>query len=68
MVFALPVEPERLVEPGQHVTAGQKLIVLDAMKMELSVGAPAAGVVEKVLCQSGQMVSSGQQLAILRLD
>jgi urea carboxylase len=56
------------VEPGQHVEAGQKLIVLDAMKMELTVGAPTAGVVEKILCQSGQMVSAGQQLAILRLD
>jgi urea carboxylase len=56
------------VEPGQHVEAGQKLIVLDAMKMELSIGAPAAGVVEKILCQSGQMVSAGQQLAILRVD
>jgi len=38
------------------------------MKMELTVGAPAVGVVEKILCQSGQMVSAGQQLAILRLD
>jgi len=56
------------VEPGQHVAAGQKLIVLDAMKMELSIGAPAAGIVERILCQSGQMVSAGQQLAILRLD
>jgi urea carboxylase len=56
------------VEPGQHVEAGQKLIVLDAMKTELSIGATAAGVIEKMLCQSGQMVSAGQQLAILRLD
>jgi urea carboxylase len=61
-VFQIPVEP------GQHVEAGQKLIVLDAMKTELSIGASAAGVIEKILCQSGQMVSAGQQLAILRLD
>jgi len=56
------------VEAGQHVEAGQRLIVLDAMKIELTIGAPAAGVIEKVLCQSGQMVSAGQQLTILRLD
>jgi urea carboxylase len=55
-------------EPGQHVEPGQRLIVLDAMKTELTIGAPAAGVIETVLCQSGQMVSAGQQLAILRLD
>lgn len=54
------------VEPGQHVSAGQKLVVLDAMKIEMAIAAPISGVVEKVLCQSGQMVSAGQQLAIVR--
>jgi urea carboxylase len=56
------------VEPGQRVEAGQKVVVLDAMKIELVIAAPAAGVIEKILCQSGQMVSAGQQLAILRLN
>jgi urea carboxylase len=56
------------VEPGQRVEAGQKLVVLDAMKIELVIAAPTAGVIEKILCQSGQMVNAGQQLAILRLD
>ncbi len=56
------------VEPGQRVETGQKLIVLDAMKTELLIGATTAGVVEKILCQTGQMVSAGQQLAILRVD
>ena len=46
---------------------GEKLIVLDAMKTEMTIGSPADGVVEKILCQSGQMVSAGQQLAILRV-
>jgi urea carboxylase len=60
-VFQIPVVV------GQRVEEGEKLIVLDAMKTELTIGSPAAGVVEKILCQSGQMVSAGQQLAILRL-
>src|SRR5262249_29880576 len=34
------------VEPGEHVQAGQKLLVLEAMKMEIAVAAPSAGVVE----------------------
>ncbi len=38
------------------------------MKIELTIGAPAAGVIEEVLCKSGQMVSAGQQLAILRVQ
>ena len=60
-VFQIPVKP------GQRIEAGQRLIVLDAMKAELEIGAPAAGIVEKILCLSGQMVNAGQQLAILRL-
>jgi len=60
-VFQIPVEQ------GQRVKAGEKLIVLDAMKTEMTIGSPADGVVEKILCQSGQMVSAGQQLAILRV-
>jgi urea carboxylase len=53
------------VEPGQSVSAGQGLVVLDAMKMELEVAAPRAGVVRHVLCKAGQMVEAGQQIAVL---
>jgi urea carboxylase len=53
------------VEPGQAVSAGQGLVVLDAMKMELEVAAPRAGVVRHVLCKAGQMVEAGQQIAVL---
>jgi urea carboxylase len=53
-------------EPGEHVAAGQKLVVLDAMKIEMVIVAPMGGVVERIFCQSGQIVSAGQQLAIIR--
>ncbi len=52
-------------EPGQRVHAGQRLVVLDAMKIELEIAAPVAGVVRELLCRPGQMVNAGQQLAIL---
>jgi urea carboxylase len=52
-------------QPGQRVAAGDKLLVLDAMKIEMVITAPAGGVVQEMLCQAGQMVSAGQQLAIL---
>jgi urea carboxylase len=52
-------------EPGQRVSAGQRLVVLDAMKIELEVASPVAGVVRELLCRPGQMVNAGQQLAIL---
>jgi urea carboxylase len=53
------------VEAGQPVSAGQRLVVLDAMKMELEVTAPMAGIVREVLCKAGQLVEAGQQIAIL---
>jgi len=56
------------VEPGQRVDAGQKVIVLDAMKIEMAIDSPVAGVIEKIYCKSGQMVNAGQQLAIIRVN
>jgi len=52
-------------EPGQQVNPGQKLVVLDAMKMELVIAAPTAGTVRELLCKVGQVVMAGQQLMIL---
>jgi urea carboxylase len=52
-------------EAGQRVVAGQRLVVLDAMKIEMEITAPVAGVVRELLCKPGQMVNAGQQLAIL---
>ena len=56
------------VEPGQRVEAGQTLIVLEAMKMEIAVVAPSAGTVERLYCSSGTLVSAGQSLVALRLE
>jgi len=54
------------VEPGQRVEAGQKLIVLEAMKMEVAVSAPTAGKVEELRCREGAFVTAGQSLIVFR--
>jgi acyl-CoA carboxylase subunit alpha len=54
-----------LVEPGARVTAGQPLLVLEAMKMEQTVSAPADGVVAELRAKAGEQVSTGQVLAVL---
>jgi urea carboxylase len=55
------------IEPGQRVRAGQKIVVLEAMKMEVDIVAPREGVIELVHCAKGGMVAAGQHLATLRV-
>lgn len=52
-----------LVSSGDTVTEGQALLVLEAMKMEVTVSSPAAGTVEEVCVAKGQQVANGQTLA-----
>ncbi|CAB3654355.1 acetyl/propionyl/methylcrotonyl-CoA carboxylase subunit alpha [Paraburkholderia sp. SIMBA_055] len=54
-----------LVEPGTVVEKGTPLIVMEAMKMEHTIGAPAAGVVSEVLYAVGDQVADGAQLLVL---
>ncbi|MEP6640979.1 MAG: biotin carboxylase N-terminal domain-containing protein [Gaiellales bacterium] len=51
------------VHEGQEVAAGEPLLVLEAMKMELAVSAPAAGIVAAVMVRPGDLVARGQVLA-----
>jgi biotin carboxyl carrier protein len=55
-----------LVEPGQEVAVGAGLVVLEAMKMENELKAPAAGTVGAVRAQAGQAVEKGQVLVEFR--
>jgi urea carboxylase len=55
-----------LVEPGQTVNAGDRLLILEAMKMEIAVLADCAGTLTELYCQPGQGVTTGQLLAAVR--
>jgi acetyl/propionyl-CoA carboxylase alpha subunit len=48
--------------PGDRVRKGDALIILEAMKMELPVRAPADGVVKSVYCKAGDLVTPGTPL------
>jgi urea carboxylase len=56
------------VPTGTRVAAGDRLVVIETMKMETPVVAPAAGVVVAVCCAPGALVRPGQTLVGLRLD
>ncbi|QKJ85755.1 urea carboxylase [Paramixta manurensis] len=51
-----------LVQAGDTVDAGQPIIIVEAMKMELAIHAPQAGRVKRIACQPGRPVSPGDAL------
>jgi 3-methylcrotonyl-CoA carboxylase alpha subunit len=51
-----------LVAAGQDVTRGQALVVMEAMKMEITLSAPADGKIAEVRCAAGDMVDEGREL------
>jgi 3-methylcrotonyl-CoA carboxylase alpha subunit len=51
-----------LVATGDSVARGQPLVVLEAMKMELTLSAATAGIVADVRCAAGDMVEEGREL------
>ncbi|MGA5484067.1 urea carboxylase [Pseudomonas siliginis] len=56
------------VETGQRVAAGDVLVILESMKMEIPVLAPLAGVVREIRVQPGSAVRAGQRVVVLELD
>ncbi len=54
------------VAPGDHVDAGQALLVVEAMKMQNDLRAPRAGIVHSITVAAGSTVELGDILAVLR--
>jgi acetyl-CoA carboxylase biotin carboxyl carrier protein len=52
-------------KPGDRVQAGDPVLVLESMKMEIPVEAPRAGAVKQILVREGQTVQEGETVALL---
>jgi len=50
------------VSLGEAVIAGQRLLVLEAMKMEQALVAPFAGIISEISAQAGGQVTEGSVL------
>jgi acetyl-CoA/propionyl-CoA carboxylase biotin carboxyl carrier protein len=53
------------VSLGQEVTAGQPVLVVEAMKMEHTVTAPVDGVIAELAAKAGQQVAMEETLAVI---
>jgi biotin carboxyl carrier protein len=53
------------VREGDKVKAGQKLLIMEAMKLENKLPASQDGIVKQILVRDGDIVSQGQELIII---
>lgn len=56
------------LKTGDRVSAGQVVLVMEAMKMEYSLKAPADGEVEKLDCRVGDQVILGKLLCKIKME
>ena len=54
-----------LVREGDKVTVGQKLLIMEAMKLENKLPATKDGIVKNILVRDGDVVSQGQELLVI---
>jgi acetyl-CoA carboxylase biotin carboxyl carrier protein len=53
------------IEVGAEVTAGEEIIILESMKMEIPIEAPVDGIVKAIPVEEGQAVEEGEVVAII---
>lgn len=53
------------VREGDKVTVGQKLLIMEAMKLENKIAAKSNGIVKRILVRDGDTVNQGQELVII---
>ena len=53
------------VKVGQKVSAGDTLVILESMKMEMPVEATEDGTVAEIRCKESQSVNEGDVLVVL---
>jgi acetyl-CoA carboxylase biotin carboxyl carrier protein len=52
-------------QPGETVAAGEAILVLESMKMEMPLESPVDGKVKEIRVKEGQPVAEGDVLAVV---
>ena len=56
------------VEVGQHISKGQTLCIIEAMKLMNEIESDVSGTIEKIVAENGTPVEYGQTLFLIRAD
>ncbi|MBW4034782.1 MAG: urea carboxylase, partial [Proteobacteria bacterium] len=51
--------------PGQPITAGETIMIVESMKMEIRIPAPITGIVSMIETAPGQVIRAGQRVAVI---
>lgn len=51
---------------GEQIEAGESILVIEAMKMEVQITSPVKGKLSKIAITEGEQVTTGQLLAIIK--
>ena len=54
-----------MVNEGDHISEGDVLVVLEAMKMETEIKSPVDGMVSQISVSQGDQITAGQLLATI---
>ncbi|MGH2739279.1 MAG: biotin/lipoyl-binding carrier protein [Actinomycetota bacterium] len=54
-----------VAQAGDQVSAGDPLVILESMKMEIPVEAPADGTVKEIRVEEGGVVQEGDVIAVV---
>jgi biotin carboxyl carrier protein len=54
-----------LVKPGDRISAGAGLLIVEAMKMQNEIRSPKAGVVTLVSVKEGASVAAGEAMVVV---
>jgi urea carboxylase len=56
------------VKPGERVVGGQRIAIIESMKMEIAVAAPQTGIIAEIFCAQSAEVAAGQNLLLLKTE
>jgi acetyl-CoA carboxylase biotin carboxyl carrier protein len=55
-----------VVQPGDQVSEGQDVVILESMKMEIPISAEVNGIVDEIIVNEGDFVNDGDVVIKLK--